>query len=180
MPAQVQTIPRAFGDVAVHFIERDGALWLTSDELARCLGYADGRGVLKVADRHRDEIAGLRSVVKLATTGGAKEVAIFEERAAYLLACLAKTDRGAAFRAWVVETCHDLRTREKVLVDREVWDRHGEVIAALLEANARMASVAGHMLAMHRHSKPKTDPRQLLLDGFVVEEIEDGAPAGDA
>jgi hypothetical protein len=178
------TIERAFGDQTVHFLERDGALWLTRDELARCLGYADVDGVAKLAARHASEVGTLKGVVKLTTPGGAQEVVIYEERAVYLLACLARTEKGAAFRAWVTQTCHEIRTKDKILVDREAWERQQDFASSLLVAYERqaasaaaMASAAGSILALRRHTKPKDDPRQLLLEGVTFEELTDGAEA---
>jgi hypothetical protein len=174
------TIERPFGDSTVRFLERtDGTLWMTRDELARCLGYAEADGIAKLTQRHSDEIGGLKGAVKLSTPGGAQAVVIYEERALYLLACLARTEKAAAFRAWVVSTCHDLRTRDKVLVSREEWDQQRDLSIQLLaayeqqaEAMRSVASAAGRILALRRQSKPKIDPRQLLFDGVTFHEIE--------
>lgn len=67
-------LERAFGELTVHFLERAGALWLTADELARCLGYASSANLLRLADRHAAEIGALKGVVRLTTPGGAQDV----------------------------------------------------------------------------------------------------------
>jgi len=175
------TIERKFGDVALHFVERQDALWLTAEELGRALGYAPGnesRGVRKLADAHREEVAPFRGRAKMALPGGAQEVVIFAEPALYLLACHADTERAAEFRGWLAQTLHDLRTKDKILVDRVEWDRRQDLSVMLLqayeqqsEAMRKVASAAGHILALRRQTKPKTDPRQSLIDGVVFEEI---------
>jgi prophage antirepressor-like protein len=183
------TIGRDFNGLPLTFIEKGEALWLTGEELGRALGYAEGtesRKVRALADAHRDEVAKFRSTVRLAKggpgsgrPGGAQEVAIFAEPALYLLACHAETERAAEFRAWLAETLHDLRTRDKVLVDRDEWDKQRDLSITLLqayeqqsEAMRKVASAAGHILSLRRRTKPKDDPRQLVFDGVTFEEID--------
>jgi prophage antirepressor-like protein len=178
------TIDREFNGLPLTFIERGDALWLTAEDLGRALGYGEGnerKGVLKLASAHEAEVKPFRAVAKMATTGGTKEVAIFAEPALYLLACHASTDRAVQFRAWLAQTLHDLRTRDKVLVDREEWDKQRDLSITLLqayeqqsEAMRKVASAAGHILSLRRRTKPKNDPRQLVFDGVTFEELEAG------
>lgn len=181
MSTQLTTITRTFQGVPLHFIEREDAVWLTADELGRALGYAGDRAgdyARRLADRHADEVARFRSRVKLTREAGTREVVIFAEPAIYLLACHAETERAAAFRSWLAETLHDLRTKDKVLVNREDWERQQDLAQSLLTAYesqaaaaSSMASAAGAILRLRRLSKPKDDPRQLLLDGVRFEEL---------
>lgn len=179
------TVERDFNGLAVTLIEKpDGSLWMTRDELARCLGYAEADGIAKLVRRHEDEIGPLKGGVKLSTPGGAQEVAIYEERALYLLACVARTPQAAAFRAWVVETCRDLRTRDKVLVARADLEAMNNAYDVLMvaytqqsQAMQKVASLAGAVLRLRQQTKPKADPRQSLLPGVVFEELPDQAGA---
>jgi prophage antirepressor-like protein len=184
------TIERDFNGTPVRFIEReDASLWMDAEQLAECLGYANADGVRRLANRHDDEVSAFRSRVKVTRDRGegevTAEVVIFEERALYLLACFAKTDKAKAFRAWVIETCRDLRTNGKVLVDREEWEKRQSFTATLLsayekqaEAMAEVASAAGFLLGLRRRTKPKWDPRQSLIPGVSFEEIATDEPAG--
>lgn len=180
------TVERSFGDRLLHFHQSEaGALYLTSEEIALALGYSDQRQVTRLFRRHIAELTPFKVGVKVTTEAGPREVTAFEERGVYLLACLARTKHGAAFRAWVAQTCQDIRRQDVVVVSREEWERHHDLGLRLLHAyeaqaaaSAQMASLAGAVLATRRHTKPRTDPRQELIPGVSYELLtQDEAPA---
>ncbi len=180
MSAELVTIERDFNGRIVTLLERDaGDVVMTSDEVATCLGYADRRAVLKLAARHADELVGHKGVVKMTTPGGVQDVTTFDEHGVYVLAFHADTEQAKAFRAWLAETLRDLRTRDKILVDREEHESQRSLLIDLLHAyekqaaaNTAIASMAGRVLSLRRQTKPKSDPRQLVFPQIHFEEIE--------
>lgn len=176
---------REFGDQPINLIELEGGrFWVTAEELGRALGYAqgnEGKGVSKLFERHADELARYRRFVKMTNGDTTHRVTVFEERAIYHMALLAKTERAKQFRMWVAETLDDLRTHGKLIISRDEWERTQQLLERLLiayetqaKSAADMASCAGRILGLRSHSKPKHDPRQQLLPGFVVTDVLPG------
>ena len=59
-----------FGETSLAIVDRNGELWLAARELARALGYADERGVLRIYSRNQEEFTDeMTCVLKLGTEG---------------------------------------------------------------------------------------------------------------
>jgi prophage antirepressor-like protein len=183
------TIEREFMGMSVALIERDERLWMTGEQVARCLGYGEKRAVAKLADRHADEVEGHKGVVKLTTPGGAQDVTVYDEHALYVLAFHADTDKAKAFRAWLAETLRDIRTKDKILVDRQEWENHESALVAAMQlvdrmsgVNAAMASLASQIMHGRRKTLRFAEPVQreiqqrLFPAGGQFEEIATAEP----
>lgn len=108
-----------FENVQLKLIGRDGRIWLTADDLARALGYAEtklvnpseqsGIPVLKLYSRHADEFADDETrLLTVQTSGGPQELRVFSLRGARLLAMFARTAKAKAFRCWVLDLLDNL------------------------------------------------------------------------
>ncbi|MBE0269756.1 phage antirepressor protein [Xylella fastidiosa subsp. multiplex] len=94
-----------FSGKSLSIIDRDGTPYLSARELARALGYADERSVLRIYARRTDEFTEqMTCVVKLTPQGEqARDIRIFSPRGCHLVAMFARTSVAAAFRRWVTD-----------------------------------------------------------------------------
>lgn len=95
-----------FQGAALDIIDLNGQRWLRGYQIGTALNLAQpSQAVQKIHKRHKSEFTpDMTSVVELPTAGGRQMVRIFSPRGAALIAMLAKTERAAAFRAWVLDT----------------------------------------------------------------------------
>ncbi|KXB18670.1 BRO-N domain-containing protein [Xylella fastidiosa] len=92
-----------FSGQSLSIIDRDGTPYLSARELARALGYADERSVLRIYARRADEFTEqMTTVVNLTTVTGDKPTRLFSPRGCHLVAMFARTSVAAAFRRWVL------------------------------------------------------------------------------
>lgn len=81
--------------------EHDGAFWLTAENIADILGYADACSVTAIYRRHADELRQHRREARVVAGSGSSRVALFAPVALPIFASLAKTTKAADFRAAV-------------------------------------------------------------------------------
>ena len=88
----------------LNYIEKDGEILFTFEEIGRHLGYGDPvRAVSKLYERNKDELKLYTLVVKL-TTGEQNQLVncrLFTEEGVYILSMLARTSEAKKFRARV-------------------------------------------------------------------------------
>ncbi len=98
----MNTLPKTvrFQDTDLSIIDRDGAPWLTSPQIADALGARDRRAISDIHKRHRDEFTPAMTAV---IRHGRSRVRIFSPRGAHLIAMFARTTRAKAFRQWVLD-----------------------------------------------------------------------------
>ena len=86
-------------------VDWQGRPWLRAGQIARALGYKDtDSDVGRLYSRNAKEFdATMTEVIDLPTAGGVQPVRIFSLRGAHLLGMLARTERAAAFRSWVLD-----------------------------------------------------------------------------
>lgn len=84
-----------------NFIERYGDLWLDAESIGKALGYVTPKeSVLKIYQRHQDELDNYSVKVKMTSTDGkAYNQRIFNEEGIYIISMLANTSKAKAFRA---------------------------------------------------------------------------------
>ncbi|RWA32195.1 phage antirepressor protein [Xylella fastidiosa subsp. fastidiosa] len=104
-----------FSGKSLSIIDRDGTPYLSARELARALGYADERSVLRIYARRADEFTEqMTCVVKLTPQGEqARDIRIFSPRGCHLVAMFARTSVAAAFRRWVLDVLEVLPSIRK-------------------------------------------------------------------
>lgn len=103
-------ITKDFAGTPMLFRRReDGTCWAEAEQVSVALGYSRRNEFLRLCERHAHELRPYRSSVKVTKEVGVREVVIIEEHGVYLLACLARTPRGAEFRSFVAEVFTQLR-----------------------------------------------------------------------
>ena len=111
---------RNFNGQTVQVLQHDGQLWLTADQVGRCLGYAAGNtgtGISNLYNRNADEFTGLDTcVINLMTqvqvqdtcsinlieqgVGQTRATRIFSATGCNLLGFFSNTRRAKEFRMW--------------------------------------------------------------------------------
>ncbi|NMR01612.1 hypothetical protein HJ420_10495 [Xylella fastidiosa] len=104
-----------FSGKSLSIIDRDGVPYLSARDLARALGYADERSVLRIYARRADEFTEqMTCVVKLTPQGEqARDIRIFSPRGCHLVAMFARTSVATAFRRWVLDVLEVLPSIRK-------------------------------------------------------------------
>lgn len=93
-----------FQSTTFDIVDRNGAPWLKSQQIAEALGYADERSINRIYARNAGEFTeAMTTGVKLTTVTGEKETRIFSLRGAHLLAMFARTEVAKDFRVWVLD-----------------------------------------------------------------------------
>ena len=100
-----QTALLAFRETSLEIIEWQGDPWLRGQQIADALGYRNPRqAVDDLYSRNAAEFTpAMTEVIDLPTGGGVQPVRIFSLRGAHLLGMLARTERAAEFRRWVLD-----------------------------------------------------------------------------
>ena len=94
----------SFQNVAFEIIDWQGQAWLRSPQIAEALGYNQANRVADLYSRNAAEFTpAMTEVIDLPTGGGVQPVRIFSLRGAHLLGMLARTERAAEFRRWVLD-----------------------------------------------------------------------------
>jgi len=96
----------SFGETTLAIIDRHGEPWLAARDLARALGYADERGVLRIYSRNQEEFADEMTCVVNLTPHDAdqrRDIRVFSPRGCHLIAMLSRTKQAKAFRRWVLD-----------------------------------------------------------------------------
>lgn len=95
----------AFQDTEFDVVDLHGQPWLRGQQIADALGYKNPRQAIDdTYSRNAAEFTDdMTQVLELPTAGGAQPVRIFNLRGAHLLGMLARTDRAAEFRRWVLD-----------------------------------------------------------------------------
>ena len=87
----------------------NGQIWLSSQELAKGLGYADESSVNRIYSRHTDEFTNeMTCSVKLTDDKTAKACRAFSPRGCHLIAMFARTPFAKEFRKWVLDVLEKL------------------------------------------------------------------------
>lgn len=93
-----------FHGTPVSIIDHAGKRWLTSEEVGRCLGYAEANartGVTNLYNRHADEFAETDTcAIKLMAQGQMRENRVFSDTGCIKLGFFAATPRAKEFRTW--------------------------------------------------------------------------------
>lgn len=94
-----------FQEQQIDVIRLNGELWLRGGQIGHALGFTDpNRAIARLFKRNKKEFtADMTTAIEVPTAGGIQLARIFNARGAALLAMLAKTDKAADFRAWVLD-----------------------------------------------------------------------------
>ncbi len=171
----------AFQDTTFEIVDWQGQPWLRGPQIAGALGYSREDRIADLYSRNADEfISTMTEVIDLPTAGGVQPVRIFSLRGAHLLGMLARTERAAAFRSWVLDVLEGrvalqqvgamtysqrlAYLRERRMLVKALADCRDKPTAA--ELNQNLVHVSG-LLQMHPQPLQQLAPalRQLPLPG---------------
>lgn len=125
-----------FGDIQCDFYGKGNEVYMTINQLAACLGYADRSGVQKLVDRNEYLSQPEFSCWdRLSHESGAKKTRIFTEDGIYEVTMLSKTARAKEFRSWVRGILKALRSGKAKLVGMTEYQR---MMAQTRAENARI------------------------------------------
>jgi len=101
-----------FGEVECDIYSNKKEMFMTTEQLGSCLGYAYGKqAISKILERNQylkeKEFSG---IVKLGTPSGEQETRVFTEDGIYEVTMLAKTERAKEFRSFIRKLLKSLRT----------------------------------------------------------------------
>lgn len=175
----MNTLPKtiAFEGATLSVVAHDGQPWLQSSDIGRALGYRRADSIAKIYERNANEFcARMTCTVKLTVQGWGKgkaatPVRIFSPRGCHLLAMLAKTDRAANFRRWVLDVLEALAPAPPALpqsapsVPRLASPAHAEADRAAREWFDRAKAAGGAGVAMPEFN-------QKVLEGLILEQLE--------
>lgn len=94
-----------FHSTRLDVVDLQGLVWLRGQQIADALEYKNPRqAVDDLYSRNADEFTPeMTQVLELPSAGGPQATRIFSLRGAHLLGMLARTERAAAFRRWVLD-----------------------------------------------------------------------------
>lgn len=145
-----------FGDVICDFWQNeDGDIFMTIDQLAKALGYADRGGIENIVSRNEYlKQPEFSTTLKLKVVEGDREVErerrIFTEDGIYEVTMLSKQPKAREFRAWVRKIIKSLRKGEAILArpqtdDAKLIIQRQRAEAMLLNARTRQAKLIWEM-----------------------------------
>ena len=110
----------------MHYVEFEGQIYFSSDEIGRQLGYAKpSKSINILFSRNQKELRGYAVGIKMMSTDGKfYEVRCFTEEGVYILSMLANTPRAQEFRAKLARLLREIRERRMTLA-REAGYRQG-------------------------------------------------------
>lgn len=126
-----------FGEIQCDFYGKGDEVYMTINQLAACLGYADRKGVEKLVERNQYLKQHEFSVAdKLtATDGKTYNTRIFTEDGIYEVTMLSKTEKAKEFRAWVRGILKALRSGKAKIVGMTEYQ---QMMARTRAENARI------------------------------------------
>lgn len=149
----------------LNFIEENGQILLSAEEIGRHLGYKQpAKAINRIFNRKQKELMGYAVGVKLTSTDGKLyTVRHFSEEGVYILSMLADTPMAADFRARLARLLRELRERRLALA-REAGYAQGRDEALSLPA-VQAERKAGYLEGMKEGARlqKRRDGLTLLL-----------------
>ena len=113
-----------FGEVAANIYAKGDEMFMTTAQIAECLGYSDTSGIDKIVERNKYlKSSDFSTTVKLSGVEGSRTVVrerrIFNEDGIYEITFLAHTAKAQAFRSWVRRILKSLRKGDLMLAGNE-------------------------------------------------------------
>lgn len=95
------------------YVEREGQIFFSSEEIGRQLGYAKpSKSINTIFNRNQKELQGYATGIKLMQVDGClREVRCFTEEGVYILSMLANTPQAREFRGKLARLLREIRER---------------------------------------------------------------------
>ena len=164
-----------FQDVTLRAIDKDGAIWLTTRDIAAALypikGYPQSEApfekrVRNLYSRHSEEFTHkMTQLVEIQTAGGLQQVRVFSLRGAHLLGMLARTEKAKEFRRWVLDVIESHNDEMGILTTQY----HKALIA--YTTGKASASMCGKGLNQWRRDKPRIESTLAEIEQKIQPDI---------
>lgn len=113
MTKAMEHLPELAKETDINFIQENGVILFTSEEVGRQLGYAEPRkSINKLFNQNRNELKHYSSVTETVTEAGKRETRVFSEEGVYILSMLARTNEAKRFRAKVALLLRRIRENQ--------------------------------------------------------------------
>ena len=119
---------------AVRTVEIDGEPWLVGKDVARALGYGEGKSLANAIARHVDPED--KGVTEMMTPGGRQEMTIINESGLYSLVLSSKLPTARKFRHWVTSEVLPSLRRHGLYAADELLNNPDLMIRAMEELKA--------------------------------------------
>jgi len=123
----------------IKYIEKDGEIWFTSEELAKGLGYASAREIRKIYERNSDELEEFSCKVKVTLHDGRRYFKrVFSKEGVYIISMLARTEKAKAFRKAVARLLRAIEEHRLELAREAGKKEAREALANMSEYQRRI------------------------------------------
>ena len=123
----------------LHYVECEGQIYFSSDEIGRQLGYArPSKSINILFNRNQKELDSyVRHIKMMCRDGQSRETRCFTEEGVYILSMLAQTPQARDFRARLARLLREIRERRMTLARetgyQQGFDKGRAAVAPLLD-----------------------------------------------
>jgi len=156
-----------FGEIPCDFYGKDNEVYMTIQQLAECLGYADRKGIEKLIERNpylREPEFSVTDKLS-ATDGKVYTTRIFTEDGIYEVSMLARTERAREFRGWVRTVLKGIRRGQIKSADITEYRR------AVAASRKKSAGVQAAHILTQIAKRYKGTAEERTLHAYAVREL---------
>ena len=169
---------------SINFIEKDGQILFSAEEIGKQLGYQNPRQSITVLfSRNALELRNYSTNIKLISVDGKeREIRHFTEEGVYILSMLANTDKARDFRKRVAELLKEIRQKElaeQVELAREIAYKQGMEYAQSLPT-VQIESKKAYLSGLEEGKKVKRSEDTFTQTMRVVDYLKKGLNLSEA
>lgn len=155
-----------FGNVEADIYSNGADMFMTINQLAECLGYADKSGVEKIVQRNpylkKSEFS---STDVVSVLGKKRDTRIFTEDGIYEVTMLSSQPKAKEFRAWIRGVLKALRSGKARLVNMTEYQR------MMAETRAENAKIRKAQILTRLAEKYEGTTYQQVLNSYATKEL---------
>lgn len=164
-----------FGEIRA--LELDGQPWFVGKDVARALGYGEGKSLANAVANHVDDED--KGVTEMMTPGGTQKMTIINESGLYSLVLSSKLPGAKQFKRWVTsEVLPSIRKSGGYINGQETMSPEELMAKALMVAEKTLAEREKRISALtveNQILQPKADYFDQLVDRNLLTSLRDTA-----
>ena len=164
-----------FGEIRA--LELDGQPWFVGKDVARALGYGEGKSLANAVANHVDDED--KGVTEMMTPGGTQKMTIINESGLYSLVLSSKLPGAKQFKRWVTsEVLPSIRNNGGYINGQETMSPEELMAKALMVAEKTLAEREKRISALtveNQIMQPKADYFDQLVDRNLLTSLRDTA-----
>ncbi len=164
-----------FGEIRA--LELDGQPWFVGKDVARALGYGEGKSLANAVANHVDDED--KGVTEMMTPGGTQKMTIINESGLYSLVLSSKLPGAKQFKRWVTsEVLPSIRNNGGYINGQETMSPEELMAKALMVAEKTLAEREKRISALtveNQILQPKADYFDQLVDRNLLTSLRDTA-----